>query len=412
MRFRMTNNERFPLGDFVEMSNMPVNDDGEYSILIFDSTEDMKLFSGYISFDGTWKIVEHLNKPDPAFFEGEEASALIHENITKGDTGFALYDADGIIHKTYHTYPVGSFMDWVHSEGGTENLLSYMEDKLKDIKDGSIIEKMAEKTSLKDKISVYLDETRTFHKFIIPYINGHTNRYEKFKTVANNREEAISRLYEKKGDFDPRIDKEGVKMDSEPYALYPLYDKKETIDGLRDASGSINWESSETDKDVSFVYLEYGKNLIDEDLDEFIYEITAEIGKDGRCAIDKIYRVYEDDRIDVLLHFTDAQKREIEEYITDSVLEDIKKHKEEEKYSDNVYHMHVDIYKSDIVRMGLMEEFSECKTRITKEDFLNDIINSALTVYGQCKDMGLLTDDLYELDENKIKTGIKENERV
>ena len=251
-----------------------------------------------------------------------------------------------------------------------------------------------------------------FHKFIIPYINGHTNRYEKFKTVANNRDEAISRLYEKKGDFDPRIDKEGVKMDSEPYALYPLYDKKETIDGLRDAPDSIHWESSETDKDISFVYLEYGKNLIDEDFEEFTYEITAEIGKDGRCAIDNIYRVYEDDRIDVLLHFTDAQKREIEEYITDSVLEDIKKHKEEEKYSDNVYHMHVDIYKSDIVRMGLMEEFSECKTRIAKEDFLNDIINSALTVYGQCKDKGLLTDDLYELDENKIKAGIKGNERV
>lgn len=63
--------------------------------------------------------------------------------------------------------------------------------------------------------------------------------------------------------------------------------------------------------------------------------------------------------------------------------------------------VNIGITEKDIEKMGLMEEFSSCDEN-EKEDFVIQAMLAAITVYGQAKRAGLLTDDLYQLDESKI----------
>jgi len=63
--------------------------------------------------------------------------------------------------------------------------------------------------------------------------------------------------------------------------------------------------------------------------------------------------------------------------------------------------VNIGITEKDIKKMGLMEEFSSCDEN-EKEDFVIQAMLAAITVYGQAKRAGLLTDDLYQLDESKL----------
>lgn len=58
----------------------------------------------------------------------------------------------------------------------------------------------------------------------------------------------------------------------------------------------------------------------------------------------------------------------------------------------------------DIKSYGLIEEFTDCETEQEREDFLHEVIDAALNVYGQANRWGLLSEDYYSLDESKLPT--------
>lgn len=66
------------------------------------------------------------------------------------------------------------------------------------------------------------------------------------------------------------------------------------------------------------------------------------------------------------------------------------------------YVLTVSLNEKDIERLGLTEEFKTCETEQDKEDFLNETLKAALTVYGQANKKGLLSEDYYSLDESLL----------
>ncbi len=71
---------------------------------------------------------------------------------------------------------------------------------------------------------------------------------------------------------------------------------------------------------------------------------------------------------------------------------------------ENEYILEHCISRKDIKHYGLMEEFLDCETEQEREDFLQEVISAALSVYGQANRLGLLSEDYYSLDESKLPT--------
>ncbi len=69
---------------------------------------------------------------------------------------------------------------------------------------------------------------------------------------------------------------------------------------------------------------------------------------------------------------------------------------------ENEYILEHCISLKDIKHYGLMEEFLDCETEQEREDFLQEVISAALSVYGQANRWGLLSEDYYSLDESKL----------